>query len=234
MLNANCRTRFTADDFEFVVTTLSRSPRDAVPLAALLTDEETRNEVLDHDALYRELLDNNNCLKVSPSFYFYVLVRRVLLWAGINDRHLADYLGAVLVEFGRHTVKPDGSFSAPFFAYPYLSDLLLLVQTAGPWERLLIRAHMGDTALFIGGIFADRVRAQCRRRGSPDLSFYDRIGQGSYLEAAESRLADETDHRTVFNLLGHDFRTVRRALNHLSNNVLHLSQERPPLLSLRS
>ncbi|NJL19203.1 MAG: hypothetical protein HC901_02630 [Bdellovibrionaceae bacterium] len=55
-----------------------------------------------------------------------------------------------------------------------------------------------------------------------------------YLEAAESRLVDETDHRAVFDRLGHEFRTVRRALNHLSNNVLHLSQERLPLLSLRS
>ncbi|NJL19204.1 MAG: hypothetical protein HC901_02635 [Bdellovibrionaceae bacterium] len=169
MLKANCRAQFTADDFEFVVRTLSRSPQDAVPLVDLLSDEDTRDEVMDHDALYRELLDNHNCLKVSPAFYFYVLVRRVLMWAGINDRHMADYLSAVLVEFGRHSAHHDGPQSTPLFAYPYLSDLLILVQNAGPWERLMIRAHMGDTALFIGGIFADRVRAQCRtaRRTGP-------------------------------------------------------------------
>ena len=38
MITANCRDRFTAEDFDFVVQTLARSERDSINLVDLLTD----------------------------------------------------------------------------------------------------------------------------------------------------------------------------------------------------
>ena len=43
MITANCRDRFTAEDFDFVVQTLARSERDSVNLVDLLTDAEARD-----------------------------------------------------------------------------------------------------------------------------------------------------------------------------------------------
>jgi hypothetical protein len=229
MLKADSRAQFTADDFQFVVRTLSRSKTDAVPLSDLLADEDTRDCVLDHELIYRELLENGQCLKVSPSFYFYVLLRRAFMRAGIDNRELTDYTAAVLVEFGRKAVSAKGGEATTLFAYPYISDLLIMMKDAGPWERLMIRAHVADYALFISGIFADRVRAQNRLRGGPDLRFYEEIGQSNYEAASKERLVDETEHKLVFRRLGSQFHDVRRLLNHVADNVLHLSPH-PPML----
>ncbi|MDX6767362.1 MAG: hypothetical protein SFU85_11295 [Candidatus Methylacidiphilales bacterium] len=223
MLKANCRGQFTADDFQFVVRTLSRSRKDAVPLADLLADEDTRDCVVDHDLVYRELLDECHCLKVSPAFYFYVLVRQASRRAGIDDREMADYISAVLVEFGRKAVSArDGEVNS-LFAYPYISDMLLMLKDAGPWERLMISSHIADYSLFVSGVFADRVRAQNRLRGGPDLRFYEEMGQSHYRAASNERLVEETEHKRVFRQLGERFHQVRRVLNELAENVLHLS-----------
>jgi hypothetical protein len=51
MIRANCRARFIAADFDFVVRTLARSQTDQVSLVDLLSDVETRDSFLDHPRL---------------------------------------------------------------------------------------------------------------------------------------------------------------------------------------
>src|SRR6266851_2492487 len=51
MIRANCRARFTAADFDFIVRTLARSRGDSVSLVDLLSDSETRDSILDHPRL---------------------------------------------------------------------------------------------------------------------------------------------------------------------------------------
>jgi hypothetical protein len=48
MIRANCRARFTAADFAFIVRTVARSQTDQVSLVDLLSDVETRDSILDH------------------------------------------------------------------------------------------------------------------------------------------------------------------------------------------
>ena len=56
MIRANCRARFTAADFDFVVRALARSRQDNVSLVELLSDAETRDHVLDHPELVEAIL----------------------------------------------------------------------------------------------------------------------------------------------------------------------------------
>src|SRR6187455_131837 len=91
MIRANCRERFTAADFEFVVRTLARSQTDHVSLVDLLSDGETRDSVLDNPRLVEAILCHGGQLRISSHFYFYVLARHVLRDAGITDRKLCDY-----------------------------------------------------------------------------------------------------------------------------------------------
>ena len=51
MIRANCRARFTAADFDFIVRTLARSQTDQVSLVDLLSDVETRDSILDYPRL---------------------------------------------------------------------------------------------------------------------------------------------------------------------------------------
>ena len=71
MIQANCRARFTAADFQFIVRTLARSPNDQVSLVDLLSDAETRDAVLDHPRLVDAILSHTGQLSISSSFYFY-------------------------------------------------------------------------------------------------------------------------------------------------------------------
>src|SRR5271156_7222976 len=101
MIQPNCRARFTGDDFDFVVRTLAKSPGNKVGLVELLTDIEARDQILDHDALVRAVLDGPGNLTISPQFYFYILARLVLKRSGIDGRPLTDYVAALLENFSQ-------------------------------------------------------------------------------------------------------------------------------------
>src|SRR5207244_12328084 len=101
MVRANCRARFTAADFDFVVRTLARSQTDQVSLVDLLTDVETRDSILDHPRLVEAILSNCEHLRISSQFYFYVLARHVLQLGGIGVRMLWDYVASLLDTFWR-------------------------------------------------------------------------------------------------------------------------------------
>ncbi|NJK92448.1 MAG: hypothetical protein HC904_11810 [Blastochloris sp.] len=223
MLKANCRDRFTAEDFEFMIRALARRREDAVALVDLLADQETRDSLLDHEAVYQELLESCSCLKVSPYFYFYVLTRRVLKGSGLTDRRLADYLALMLSVFGRRAAEESGASDAT--GQPYLSDLLIALSKAGPHEGFLLRAHVADCSLFISGIFADRVKQREQHRGGPGLGFYEEIGQSNYHYVSRHRLASQAELEETFAQLAGHFHEIRCALNHLSGNLLHLSKE---------
>src|SRR5437763_7299193 len=77
MIQANCRARFTAADFDFVVRTLARSQSESVSLVDLLADSETRDSVIDSPRLVEAILCNDSQLRISSQFYFYVLARYV-------------------------------------------------------------------------------------------------------------------------------------------------------------
>ena len=77
MIQPNCRVQFAAEDIEFIVSVLGHKTGDMDCLVKLLTDEETRDLILDDEELFRALLERRGCLRVSTHFYFYVMVRQV-------------------------------------------------------------------------------------------------------------------------------------------------------------
>src|SRR5467141_1209783 len=88
MVRANCRSRFTAADFDFIVRTLARSQTDQVSLVDLLSDIETRDSILDHPRLVDAILNHCGHLRISSQFYFYVLARHVLQQVGRTNYQL--------------------------------------------------------------------------------------------------------------------------------------------------
>src|SRR5438067_7788767 len=96
VIQPNFLVQFTADDIDFIVSTLGKKSNDSQWLIRLLSDESTRDLILDDEALFHAFLEHRGCLRVSSHFYFYVLVRHVLRRAGIDDRAVADYVAEVL------------------------------------------------------------------------------------------------------------------------------------------
>lgn len=223
VIHANCRAQFTADDFTFVVRTLARSQRDAVSLVSLLSDEAERDAILDHEMVYRSLIDDGGCLRVSAAFYFYVLTRRVLRQVGVEERALSDYVAAVLLAFSNtsqlraHNTEPVTARS-----FTYVSDLLAQLAACPPAESFVRRTHLANYVLFVSGMFAERITSHAERRGAPGLSFYESVGQSAYLHVAQHPQARRAELNTVFEQLGSGFQSVRMALNRLTDSFLHL------------
>src|SRR6266571_9124959 len=99
MIQPNCRVQFAAEDIEFIVSVLGHKIGTAECLIKLLADEESRDVILDDEALYHALLERRGCLQVSTRFYFYILVRHVFHRSDIQERAVADYVAEVLAEF---------------------------------------------------------------------------------------------------------------------------------------
>ena len=226
MIKANCRDRFTAADFDFVVKTLSRSERDAVSLVDLLTDAEARDSILDHPLLVEAVLAGAAALSISPQLYFYILIRHVLKATGLNDRTVSDYVASLLENFS-HAARLSAPAEIHGVPGPYVSDMLIALRDASPVQSFLIRAHLGNYSLFITGIFHETVESR-RQRGGPDVGFYEEVGSANYKAAADHHVARSAALHEVYARLGENFRDVRRALNRLSDSLLHFDTA-PPL-----
>jgi hypothetical protein len=223
MIQANCRDRFTSEDFDFVVKTLSESPRDSVGLQELLTDQEVRDTVLDHASLADAILSQPRQLSISPQFYFYILIRRVLKETGITDRKMTDYIASLLEAFSR-TARMKSPVDDGGGPIQYLSDMLLALNKATPAQTFLIRAHVGNYSLFITGIFRESIVSRSKR-GAPDFSYYEEMGRMNYNVVASHAVARSCDLADIFKALSEQFREIRLALNHLSDSLINIDDD---------
>jgi len=232
MIRANCRARFTAADFDFIVRTLARSQTDQVSLVDLLSDIETRDSILDHPRLVDAILNHCGHLRISSQFYFYVLARHVLQEGGIGDRKLCDYVASLLETFSRAS-RLQICDETHHLAEQYISDMLIALNRATREQAFLLRAHIGNYSLFISGIFHPAVAGQRRSlRGGPDLKFYEQVGRTNYQLVASHAVARRCELDDVFEGLADRFRDVRLALNQLSDQLLNLDDDARPSLCL--
>src|SRR3954454_15865842 len=230
MVQANCRARFTAADFDFIVRTLARSQTDQVSLVDLLSDVETRDSILDHPRLVDAILNHCGQLHISSQFYFYVLARHVLQGAGIGDRKLCDYVASLLETFSRASLlrSPHGNSEA---AQQYISDMLIALQKVTPEQAFLLRAHVGNYSLFVSGIFHENTQRRSLR-GGPDVKFYEQVGRANYQLVSSHATARRCELNDVFEELADRFHDVRLALNRLSDQLLNLDDDARSALAL--
>lgn len=221
MIHANCRVRLTADDFTFIVGVLSKSEPDSVSLVKLLTDEDTRDAILDHEALAKAILESPERLPISPQLLFYVLCRKVLCSTPVKSREASDYVASILDGFMR-TARMDSGEDTNERSVRYLSDMMHAMNRASTHEAFLLRSHAANYALFVSGMFAENLEHRTQRKGAPDLSFYEAVGQMNYRAASEYREAKKFQLQSIYEELAGGFREVRLALNDLATRLLHL------------
>src|SRR5690606_37253524 len=132
--------------------------------------EEGIDALLDDPMLVRSLLLREGFDTTSAPLVFYLLVRHALLEREIHDRMLADYTAAVLLEFGRV-----GRFSSGYEedrpTSLYLADILSEIDRARGEREFLLRAHLGNLALWLAGVFPDHITHRVQRRGAPPLAY---------------------------------------------------------------
>jgi hypothetical protein len=221
MIQPNCRVQFAAEDIDFIVSVLGAKLGNAACLVQLLADEESRDLILDDEALFHALLERRGCLRVSTHFYFYVLVRQVFLRSDIKDRAVADYVAELLAEFAR-AERARCIVSGQPNPLDYFFEMLAALQTADDRTSFQIRVHIGNHSLFLAGVFPERIRFRAEKRGFPTLKYYEALGRTQYHAAGEHRLAQRYELSHILHTLAERFETTRLALNDISERLFSL------------
>ncbi|HEX4602064.1 MAG TPA: hypothetical protein VH116_11775, partial [Gemmatimonadales bacterium] len=102
MILANVRGRLRAPDLRVATLALARGDAARRARYERLLAEEGPDRLLDEPGLLDALLALRTLVVPSPTLFTYVAVRHTLLAARIDDRELAEYLAALLLEFGDH------------------------------------------------------------------------------------------------------------------------------------
>jgi len=221
LIQSNCRAQFAAEDIEFILSVLGGKIGTADCLVKLLADEDSRDLILDDEALLHALLERRGCLKISSRFYFYILVRSVFRRSDIQDRAVADYVAELLTEF---TLAERSRCLVPGQPNPldYFFEMLGALNTADERTSFYIRVHMGNYSLFLAGVFPDRIRFRAEKRGFPDLKYYEGVGRTQYRAASDHRLAQRYDLTNIFATLSERFGATRLALNDITDRLFSL------------
>ncbi len=217
----SCRDRFTGADFEFLTAVLAAEDR-AVHLAKLWEDDEALREILDLKPVLRGLLDSPAALRVSPSFYFYVLVRHAFMEAGLDDAALADYVAAVLV--GRVAASPGDLGADGAGELMHAADFLAVISSAHGRMRFHLQVAAGNQFLVLTGLYPGFLKRRCERCGAPDIAFYEAFASQAFRGAADSPQVPDAASRRVFGLLSEAFRDARLSLNKVAEEFVFLGE----------
>ena len=218
LVRPKCRTLLSAEDFAFIQTALSSSIQDGVALQSLLLDPEMLDSILDQPELYEAVQDRSQTVNISTHLYFYVLVRRTLLNADIDDREIADYVASLLVNFSR---EDNQRHLFPGLKEPmrYLVDIVAQIEKSDYYHRFFLYAHLGNQTLFLSGLFPNHIRHKEQRRAAPGLRYYESMGRSHFKAARNHPLAKEFAMQQLYDDLYHVFHETRQALNELAEKL---------------
>jgi hypothetical protein len=226
MIVANVRAGFTREDAQVALSLLSQQGGDAADRGEALLRDGRMEALLDEPALLRAMVTSPHGARASFALFAYVVARHALLQSGENDRMLADYAASILMNFGlggrAHRVS-----DADDERYDTLAEILAAADGPDPRRNLFARAHLGNYALWLAGLFPDHIEARRWRRGGPGLEYYDEMGQRGFRLAAEHRLANEHGLVPLFTLVADRFPVMRVALNRVSDTLLFPSGSSP-------
>jgi hypothetical protein len=229
MITANVRSRLTREDAALALALVAQGGTEDRERGESELHEQGIDALLDDPALLRAMLGTPRGARASLPLFAYVVVRNALVQSGERDRVLADYAAAVLLHFGlrdrAHRVSDTDDET-----YDTLSALLEAAEGPDPRRAFLVRAHLGNYALWLSGMFPDRITYRQWRRGGPTLEYFDRLGRRGFELAAEHRMASEHGLDLLFALAASRFEIMRVALNRLSDRLLFPNVHSPERL----
>jgi hypothetical protein len=219
MIFANMRGRLKPGDLQLVLLLLSRGCATRRAALEQRLEREGPDPLLDAPELAERLLAVRTILAPSEVLFFYVMVRHALVAAAVDQREVADYLAALLLEFGRRdrATRVDWNDDQ---SHQYLVDIVNDLEATQGERRFRVMLHLGNYALWLAGLFPHYIEARRIRRGGPDLTYYDSLGRRGYAMASDHVLADRFQLEGVLQTAAARFPTIRTALNELSERVL--------------
>lgn len=216
---AASRDRFTGADFDFLNDVLAGGQK-RVCMAKLWEDPDALREMLDLKEVLRGMLDSPSALRVSPDFYFYVLVRHAFVQAGIPDPDIADYVAGVLAK--RIAVHANDPLQDIARGYTHASDFLAIISSAQGKMKFHLQVAAGNQFMVLTGLFPSFITRRNERCGAPDLAFYESFARRAFQGAANSPHACGRGPRHLFGALAEVMPDARRSLNRVAEEFVFL------------
>ncbi|MCA2991578.1 hypothetical protein [Gemmatimonas sp.] len=219
MILANTRARLQRADAQLAVRLVARARGIPAERVEHCLADEGLDAVLDDPVLPPALRREPDAAAASLPLFSYVMVRHALRDTGADDRPLADYVASILLHFGlRQRARQLGAHDDA--TYDTLAAIADELDAADAPRAFLARAHLGNYALWLSGLFPDHIEQRRWRRGGPDLRYFESMGQRGFRLAADHRLAHEHGLGPVLATAAEQFGVVRVALNQVSDRLL--------------
>ena len=229
MILADVRHRLTRNDAQLAMRLIARGDeRELEQCEAALRDRGI-DALLDDPRLIGALMNAPQGACSSFPLFAYVAVRHALHEAGEDNRALADYMAAVLIAFGTKG-RAERVADSDDERYDTLAALIGDANDPDAKRSFLVRAHLGNYALWLAGLFPDAISHRRWRKGGPDLDYYDEMGKRGFQLAADHRLAEQHGLRTLYAMAALRFETMRCALNNVSDRMLFPNVHTPERL----
>jgi len=229
MILANVRARLGREDAQLVVRLVARGSTHAVDEAEARVADQGLDPLLDDPRLLEGLLDARQGAHASLPLFSYVIVRHALRAVGEEERVMADYVAALLLHFGlrQRATRIADHDDATFDTLASLGDAIEGSDTS---RSFLARAHLGNYALWLSGLFPDHIEQRRWRRGGPDMGYFETMGTRGFRLAADHRMASEHGLAPLFDAAAQRFPRLRRALNQVSDRLLFPNVHSPERL----
>jgi hypothetical protein len=229
MILANIRQQLTRDDAQLALRLVARGSADDLRLAESSLRDHGIDVLLDDPRLLPALIEARQGAHASLPLFAYVVVRHALREVDEGDRVIADYVASLLVHFGlRDRAHRVGD--ADDEVYDTLAALAGDAERGDATRMFLVRAHLGNYALWLSGLFPDHIELRCWRRGGPDLGYYEEVGRRGFALAAQHRLAAQHGLVDLYSAASERFPRLRLALNRVSDRLLFPAVQSPERL----
>lgn len=220
MILPNVRASFGREEAGFLLGLTAGGDEGARRREEERLREEGIDAILDDPRTLNAVLASGGISTAPAPLVFYLLVRHALLEDGINNPVIADYLAALLLEFGRGDRARRPTDDADGREYDYLADLVEAIGGATGHDAFLLRAHLGNFALWLSGLFPDHITARVERRGAPGIRYYEEMGATGYRLAADTVDAENWGLDHLYRTFADNFPALRIALNRIADRHL--------------
>ena len=214
----NSRASLTKDDLNFIAQSFTNEIDEGKAIHSLMADPESLDQILDKDELWRAIIESKGNLKISLEFYFYILVRRVLVRSGIGERETADYVAAVLANKTRQ--RQDALQSLRNSPLLCTTDWSIEFLDAPDRYRFELLTFAAETLLVATGLFPSHIAWRESRRASPSIDWYASRCRQGYQEAGKHRLAKRYHMKRIYSEIADCFPTIKGALNTIQSEFL--------------
>lgn len=229
MLNGNVRGSLTREDAELALRLIARGSESGLAAAEALLRDGGIDALLDDERLVPAMVESRAGMHASLPLFFCAVVRRAFLLSEEKDRALADYVADVCIRFAARG-RAEQVAEHDDQTYDTLASLVADADDASAPRSFLVRQHLGNYALWMSGLFPDRIELRRWRRGGPSLDYYDELGRRGFALAAEHRLAHENGMESLMSRAAERFTKLRVALNRVSDTLLFPNASSPERL----